>query len=72
LSHSLDKTAWDILESDFKQAFVDCAKQGSAHNEMKGLTMKNGLVDEYIASFKNLRHRASVDLNDPSSLRMFH
>jgi len=38
---------------------------------MKKLKMKEGRIDEYIATFERLAHRAGVDPNDPSNLRTF-
>lgn len=32
---------------------------------------KEGRIDEYIATFERLAHRANVDLDDPSNLRTF-
>jgi len=33
--------------------------------------MKEGKIDEYIAGFERLAHRAGIDLDDPSNMRTF-
>ena len=43
-------TAWEALEQDFKNAFVDYAEHEQAADELKKLYMKEGQIDEYIVS----------------------
>ena len=38
---------------------------------MRELKMKDGNINEYIATFERLAHRAEVDPNDPSNIRLF-
>lgn len=64
-------TAWEVLKHDFKNAFVDYAKHERAVDKLKKLRMKEGRIDEYIAAFKRLAHRANTDLDDPMNLRLF-
>jgi len=64
-------TPWQEMEREFKDAFTDYAEHERAQDEMKKLKMKEGRIDEYIATFERLAHRAGVDPNDPSNLRTF-
>jgi hypothetical protein len=65
------KSAWDILEEDFKKSFIDYAGPERAFMDIQKLKMKEDKVDEYIATFKSLGRRAGMNLDDPSALRMF-
>lgn len=64
-------TAWEALKQDFRNAFVDYAEHERAADELKKLRMTEGRIDEYIASFERLAHRANADLNDPLNLCLF-
>jgi hypothetical protein len=64
-------TAWQALEADFKQVFVDDAKHEQVQDELKKLKMKDSNVDEYVDTLQLLRHRAGMSLDDPSSLSRF-
>ena len=64
-------TAWEVLERDFCNAFVDYAEHKRAADNLKKLRMKEGRIDEYIVAFERLAHRANADLNDPLNLRLF-
>ena len=66
-----DITAWKVLERDFKNTFVDYAKHERAADELKKLKMKEGRIDEYIAAFERLAHRANADLDNVMNLRLF-
>jgi hypothetical protein len=44
-----DSTAWDVLESDFRQLFIDCAEHERALEEMRELSMKDNAV---VAAFR--------------------
>ena len=59
------------MEREFKDAFTDYAKNQRAQDTMRELKMKDGNIDEYIAAFERLAHRAEVDPNDPSNIRLF-
>jgi hypothetical protein len=63
--------AWDILEKDFLQAFIDYADEERARDELKRLAMQGDAVDKYITPFEQLARRASLESNDPSNLRTF-
>jgi Retrotransposon gag protein len=66
-----DTTAWEVLESEFRRAFVDYAEHEKAQDEIQRLKMTNENVDQYIADFERLGHRAGLDLDDPMALRLF-
>jgi len=57
--------------NDFLDAFTNFAEREKAQNAMKAWKMKEGKIDEYIASFEHLAHRAGVDLDDPSNMHIF-
>jgi hypothetical protein len=64
-------TAWQALEADFKWSFVDYAEHECVQDELRKLKMKDSNVDEYIATFQLLSHHAEMNLDDPSTLRLF-
>ena len=64
-------TAWEVLECDFCNAFIDYAEHECTTNDLKRLRMKEGHIDEYIVAFEHLAHRANTDLNDPLNLCLF-
>ena len=63
------KTAWDVLEEDFLQLFVNCAEHERACDEMKQLSMASHRIGEYVLSF--LTRRAWIKLDDPANMRTF-
>ena len=68
---SPNKTSWDVLEEDFLQSFVDYLRE-RACDEIKRLSMTDGLIDEYVTAFALLAHRApSIKFDDPANLRTF-
>jgi hypothetical protein len=64
-------TAWQALEADFKQSFIDYVEHEQAQDELRKLKMKDSNVDEYIAAFQLLSHHVGMNLNDPFTLRLF-
>lgn len=64
-------TAWEVLERDFKNAFIDYTEHKCTANELKKLKMKEGCIDKYIAAFEQLAHCANTDLDDIMNLRLF-
>lgn len=64
-------TAWETLEQDFRNAFIDYAEHKRAADKLKKLRMTEGCIDEYIATFERLAHHAHADLNNPLNLRLF-
>ena len=64
-------TAWQVMEREFKKAFIDYAEQERAREEIKKLRMKDGNVDQYIAMFRDIAQRAGLNLNDPANIHQF-
>jgi hypothetical protein len=64
-------TAWQALEADFKQLFINYMEHKHMQDELRKLKMKDSNVDEYIAAFQLLGHCAGMNLDDPSALRLF-
>src|SRR6267154_564820 len=62
---------WDVLETEFKKAFIDYAEHERANEQLNKLKMEKGNVDAYIATFKYLAHRGGHNLNEPTVLLMF-
>jgi hypothetical protein len=62
---------WDIMEREFKKAFVDYAEHEKANEDLRKLRMKDGNVDAYIARFSQLAHRGGHNVNEPELLRLF-
>src|SRR6266478_7048156 len=69
LSHGM--TAWDALKQDFQHSFIDYAVHKKAHDNLRKLKMSEGNVDQYIADFKFLAQCARIDINDPTTIRLF-
>ena len=66
-----DPTAWQTLEQQFKNDFIDYAGPILAQAEILKLRMKEGNVDQYIDDFKELARRGGHNVDDPSNLRPF-
>jgi len=64
-------TLWQVLEREFRDAFINYAVQERVHDEIHKLKMKGGNVDQYIAEFQQLAHRANLNVNDAGNTRMF-
>ena len=64
-------TAWEVLERDFCNAFVDYAEHERVADDLKKLRMKEGRINKYIAAFERLAHHTNADLNDPLNLCLF-
>jgi hypothetical protein len=64
-------SAWQALEANFKQSFVDYVEHERMQDELRKLKMKDSNVDEYIAAFQLLGHHMGMNLNNPSMLRLF-
>ena len=65
------QNTWQVLEGQFKSAFVDYAEDVCAQEELKKLKMKEGNVDKYVATFELLGQRAQGDLDNPFLLTHF-
>ena len=64
-------STWDVMEQEFKKAFIDYAKHKRASNEMCKLKMKDGNIDTFIAQFAQLAHRGGHNVNEPEVLKLF-
>jgi hypothetical protein len=62
---------WQVLETEFKKAFIDYTEHKRANEQLSKLKMEKGNVDAYIATFKHLAHRGGHTLNEPTVQRMF-
>jgi hypothetical protein len=62
---------WDIMEREFKKAFVDYAEHEKANEDLRKLRMKDGNVDAYITRFSQLAHRGGHNVNELELLRLF-
>jgi len=56
---------------DFLDAFTNHAEREQAQNALKQLKMKEGKIDEYVAGFERLAHRAGINLDNPSNMHTF-
>jgi hypothetical protein len=61
-------SAWQALEADFKQSFIDYTEHEHMQDKLRKLKMKDSNVDEYIAAFQLLSHHTGMNLDDPSML----
>ena len=52
------QNTWQVLKGRFKSAFIDYAENICAQEELKKLRMKEGNVDEYVATFELLGQHA--------------
>jgi hypothetical protein len=50
--------AWQMVEHDFKQTFVDYTIKEKAQDKLHKLQMKEGNIDQYIADFSLLAMNA--------------
>jgi retrotransposon gag protein len=66
------RNAWQMVEHDFKQTFVDYAIKEKAQDELHKLQMKEGNIDQYIADFSLLAMDTQVDPDEPTVLLLFY
>src|SRR5260370_24266685 len=66
------RNAWQVVEHNFKQAFIDYAVKEKAQDELHKLKMKEGNIDQYIMDFQLLTMDANVDLDEPTVLQLFY
>jgi len=48
----MGRSPWEVMMQDFLDAFTNFAKREQAQNALKQLKMREGKIDEYIASFE--------------------
>ncbi len=66
------RNAWQVVEHNFKQAFIDYAVKEKAQDELHKLRMKEGNINQYIADFQLLAMDTNVDLDEPTVLQLFY
>ena len=64
--------AWQVVEHNFKQAFINYAVKEKAQDELHKLQMKEGNINQYIADFQLLAMDTNVDLDEPIVLQLFY
>src|SRR5258708_28562494 len=66
------RNAWQVVEHNFKQAFIDYAVKEKAQDELHKLRMKEENINQYIADFQLLAMDANVALDEPTVLQLFY
>ncbi len=66
------RNAWQVVEHNFKQVFINYTMKEKAQDELHKLKMKEGNIDQYIADFQLLAMDANVDLDEPMVLQLFY
>src|SRR5260221_7743639 len=66
------RNAWQVVEHNFKQAFIDYAIKEKAQDELHKLKIKEGNIDQYIVDFQLLAMDANVDLDELTVLQLFY
>ncbi len=62
---------WQVMEREFKKAFIDYARHEKANDELRKLKMKDSNIDGYITHFTQLTHQGGHNINEPTILTMF-
>ncbi len=66
------RNAWQVVEYNFKQAFIDYAIKEKAQDKLHKLRMKEGNINQYITDFQLLAMDANIDLDEPTVLQLFY
>jgi hypothetical protein len=66
------KNAWQVVEHNFRQAFVDYSVKEKVQDALHKLEMKEGNIDQYITDFQLLALNANVDVDEPTVLQLFY
>ena len=69
LPYSLD--VWQVLEAEFKKAFINYMAREKAYDDLWKLKMQGGNVNQYVADFQFLASQAEINVNDPAAIRLF-
>ena len=69
--HPMHEALWEMFLRDFQSAFTNTTKMQNTHQELLELRMKPGFLDDYIFSFKHLRHLAGWGADDAGTLMLF-
>jgi hypothetical protein len=62
---------WEVMEKEFKKAFIDYAAHKKANNKLWKLKMEKGNVDAYIARFQQLAHQGGHSIDELEILQRF-
>ena len=65
------KTAWEVLEADFKESFDDWLGRQIARTSLHKLTMKEDRLEEYIEEYEKLARRAKYGFNERHTIDIF-
>jgi retrotransposon gag protein len=68
----ITQNAWQMVEHDFKQTFVDYTVKEKAQDELHKLQMKEGNINQYITDFSLTAIDTQVDPNEPMVLMLFY
>ena len=60
-----------VLEAEFKKAFIDYMAREKAHDNLRKLKMQGGNIDRYVVDFQFLASQAEININDPAAIRLF-
>jgi retrotransposon gag protein len=66
------QNAWQMVEHDFKQMFVDYAVKEKVQDELHKIQIKEENINQYIADFSLTTMDAQVDLNESTVLMLFY
>ncbi len=66
------QNAWQVVEHNFKQAFIDYVVKEKVQDKLHKLKMREDNINQYIANFQLLAMDANVDLNEPTVLQLFY
>src|SRR5229473_3117537 len=66
------QNAWQVVEHNFKQAFINYMVKEKAQDKLHKLKMREGNIDQYITDFQLLAMDANVDLDEPTVLQLFY
>ena len=69
LPYGLD--IWQVIEAEFKKAFIDYMAREKAHDDLWKLKMQGGNVNQYVVDFQFLASQAEININDPAAIRLF-
>jgi hypothetical protein len=66
-----DEDVWEDFTENFLRAFVHTVSKEEAYSKLCKLSMKDYLVDEYIATFENLLMMADWDRDSAGAVVLF-
>ena len=62
---------WQVIEQEFKKAFVNYAEHKKANHKLQKLRIKDGNVNAYITRLAQLVHWGGQNMNKPELLCLF-